>query len=368
MKTFEEFIVPWVMNSEPYSAKHMDIAWENPEIIRMMSNENLVPPSKKVVEAITKASLQGNLYPGSGPELRKKLGEKAGLTGENVVLGNGSTDVINFVIATFVAPGDEVIIPDPTFSMYKSRVLINGGIPVIIPTHSEYTFDVQNMIKAITEKTKLIFLCSPNNPTGTLMREHHLIEILEQGVPVFYDEAYYELQDEVITRAGLIKRYPNLVVNRTFSKAYGLAGFRLGYVLCDERLANYFNRVKIPWNVSLPTIAAALAQLEDEADLEYKRKVVIEGRKYIQEEINKLPGIYAYPSQGNFVLIDAGILDKTALELRDLMVEKGIFIRPMSGAHIGKGFFRVTVGQMEENRKFIEAFSELVEEINKYKK
>lgn len=365
MKSFEDFIVPWVQNSEPYSAKHMDIAWENPEIIRMMSNENLVPPSKKVVEALTKAALQGNLYPGSGPELRKKLGERAGLTGENVVLGNGSTDVINFVIATFVAPGDEVILPDPTFSMYKSRVLINGGRPVIVPTGEGYKFDVKKMIAAITEKTKLIFLCSPNNPIGNLMPEEDLIEILEQGVPTFFDEAYYELQDEMVTRAGLIKRYPHMVVNRTFSKAFGLAGFRLGYVLCDERIANYFNRVKIPWNVSLPTIAAALAELEDEADLERKRKVVIDGRLYIQKEINKLPGMHAYPSQGNFVLIDAGVLEKTALDLRDLMVDKGIFIRPMSGHNINKGFIRVTVGQMEENRKFIKAFTELVKEISK---
>ncbi len=365
MKSFEEYIVPWVKNSEPYSAKHMDIAWENPEIIRMMSNENLVPPNKKVVEALTQAALQGNLYPGSGPELRKKLGERAGLTGENVVLGNGSTDVINFVIGTFVGPGDEVILPDPTFSMYKSRVLINGGQPVIVPTTDGFNFDVKKMIAAITEKTKLIFLCSPNNPTGNLMPQEDLIQILEKGIPTFYDEAYYELQDEVVTRAGLIKRYPHMVVNRTFSKAFGLAGFRLGYVLCDERIANYFNRVKIPWNVSLPTIAAALAQLDDEADLEMKRQVVIDGRLYIQKEINKMPGMHAYPSQGNFVLIDAGVLGKTALELRDLMVEKGIFIRPMSGHNIGKGFFRVTVGQMDINRKFIKAFTELVEEIKK---
>jgi histidinol-phosphate aminotransferase len=367
MKSFEDYVVPWVKNSESYSAKHMDIAWENPDVLRMMSNENLVPPNEKVIAALTQAARQGNLYPGSAPELRKKLGEKAGLTGENVVLGNGSTDVINFVISTFVAPGDEVILPEPTFSMYKSRVLINGGIPVIIPTHAEHKFHIQNMIGAITDKTKLIFLCSPNNPTGNITLEGDLIEVLEQGIPTFFDEAYYELQDEVVTRAGLIERYPHLMINRTFSKAYGLAGFRLGYVLCDERLANYFNRVKIPWNVSLPTIAAALAQLDDEADLERKRKVVIDGRLYIQEEINKMPGIYAYPSQGNFVLIDAGILDKTALELRDLMVKKGIFIRPMSGYFIGKGFFRVTVGQKEVNEKFIRAFSELVEEINKEK-
>ena len=119
MKTADEYILPWIKTADPYSDKHMDIAWENPEIIRMMSNENLLGPSKHVLDAIEQAARLGNLYPGSGPLLRKKLGETAGLTADNVVLGNGSTDVINFVIHTFIGPGDEVLIPVPTFPMYE---------------------------------------------------------------------------------------------------------------------------------------------------------------------------------------------------------------------------------------------------------
>ncbi len=363
MNTIEDYVLPWVKKSEPYSAKHMDDAWSRPDLVRMMSNENLVPPSEKVIQAVTEAARQGNLYPGSGPELRQKLGERCGLSAENVILGNGSTDIINVVIETFVGPGDEVILPDPTFSMYETRVRVHGGTPVKIPTDSEYNLSMSLMLAAVSSKTKLIMVCSPNNPSGNLISAENLRALLKSGLPIFFDEAYYELQDNRITRASWIPDYPNLMVNRTFSKAFGMAGFRLGYLLCDEKVAGYINRVKIPWNVSLQTIAAALAQLEDEPDLEYKRQVIIEGREYIQSALNELPGIWAYPSQGNFVLIDAGCLGKTSAELRDMMIEKGIFIRPMSGHNLSRGFFRVTVGLPEQNRMFVRVFSTLVAEI-----
>jgi histidinol-phosphate aminotransferase len=363
MKTVEEFIVPWVKDSEPYSARHMDVAWENPNVIRMMSNENLVPPSESVIDAVVDVIRQGNLYPGSGPELRKKLGEKAGLGADNVVLGNGSTDVIDFVISTFVAPGDEVLIAVPTFPMYESRTRVRGGVPVQVPMKSDFYWDIDNLLKAVSPKTKLIFICSPNNPTGKQIAEADLIRILELGIPTFFDEAYYELENEVKTRAYLIKKYPHMVVNRTFSKAFGLAGFRLGYVLCNEALANYFNRVKISWNVSLIALAAALAAVNDAESQEFKRKTIIDGRNYIFEEINKIPGMRAFPSEGNFVLIDAGILGLTSMEIRDRMTAKGIFIRPMSGHHMTSGFIRITIGNPEQNRLFIKLFKELVKEV-----
>ena len=166
MKKPEEFINPWVVTAEPYSDKHMDVAWENPDILRMMSNENLLEPPEAVLDAIIEAARLGNLYPGSGPQLRKKLGEKAGLTLDHVVLGNGSTDVINFVVHTFVGPGDEVLIPVPTFPMYESRTKVAGGIPVQVPFTPDFYWDMDAIMKAVTPKTKLIFICSPNNPTG----------------------------------------------------------------------------------------------------------------------------------------------------------------------------------------------------------
>jgi histidinol-phosphate aminotransferase len=364
MKWVEDFIVPWVKGAEPYSDKHMDIAWENPEIIRMMSNENLIAPSQVVIDAILEAARMGNLYPGSGPMLREKLGQAAGLTAEHVVLGNGSTDVINFVVHTFVAPGDEVIIPIPTFPMYDARTRVAGGVPTLVPMTADFYWDMQAILKAVSQKTKLIFICSPNNPTGNQIKQDDLLKILELGIPTFFDEAYYELEDTIESRAGLIEKYPHMMVNRTFSKAFGLAGFRIGYLLCDPKLASYFNRVRIPWNVSLISIAAALAGLEDESGQQEKRQNVIEGRNYIFTEINKIQGLRAYPSEGNFVLIDASILGLSSAEIRDRMTDKGIFVRPMSGHNMPRGFIRVTVGTPGQNRQFMLNIKELMDEIN----
>src|SRR5574340_315341 len=328
MKSAEEFIVPWVKAAEPYSDKHMDIAWQNPGILRMMSNENLLAPSEAVLDAVVEAAKLGNLYPGSGPELRRKLGEAAGFDAEHVVLGDGSTDVINFVVHTFVAPGEEAMIHVPTFPMYAARIRVAGGTVIAVPMTKDFYWDVDAMLKAVTPKTKLIFVCSPNNPTGNQIKENDLLRILELGIPTFFDEAYYELEENVVSRAPLIRKYPHMMVNRTLSKAFGLAGFRLGYVLCDPGLAAYFNRVRIPWNVGLITLTAALAGLDDTGDQAKKRKNVLQGRRYIQDEINKLPGLRAYPSEGNFVLIDASILNRESAEIRDRMAERGIFIRP----------------------------------------
>ena len=363
MKPFDDFIVPWIKETEPYSAKHMDIAWENPGIIRLMSNENLVPPNERIIEAVISAAHQGNLYPGSGAILRERLAQRENLSADNVVLGNGSTDIIDTVIRTFITPGDEAILPEPTFSMYNARLQIQGGKPIILQSGDDYYFSINRIVQSITTRTKLIFLCTPNNPTGNVLEKKDLLKVLEQGIPTFLDEAYYEFQDNIITWSSLLTQYPHLMINRTFSKAMGLAGFRLGYLLCDARMADYINRVKIPWNVNHLTISAAIALLDSTEDITQKRRIVIEGREYIREELNKMPGIWAYPSQGNFILIDASVLELSAIEIRDRLMEKGIFVRPMNGIEIGKGFFRVTIGLPDQNRKFIKIFRELMDEV-----
>jgi histidinol-phosphate aminotransferase len=363
LKSIDDFIVPWVRQSEPYSARHMDFASENPQLIRMMSNENLLPPSQKVLDSILEAARNGNLYPDSGVRLRQMLGERAGLSAEEVVLGNGSTDIINIVVHTFVAPGDEVVISVPTFPMYEARVRIAGGETVLVPMSGDFYWDIDAILRAITPHTKLIFICSPNNPTGNQIKEADLRRILALGVPTFFDEAYYELEDHVASRASWIRDYPHMMVNRTFSKAFGLAGFRIGYLLCEAGLANYFNRVKIPWNVSLIALAAALAGLEDERDQEFKRQNTLVGRQFIYDEINSMPGFKAFPSEGNFVLIDASPLGKPSAEIMQRMIERGFFIRPMSGHNMPQGFIRITVGIPEQNRQFIETFRAYVAEV-----
>jgi histidinol-phosphate aminotransferase len=363
MKTVEEYIVPWVRSSEPYGESHVDFAWANPDVARMMSNENPMPPSDKVLSAIVEAAKHGNLYPESGARLQARLGEDAGLGPENVVLGDGSTDVISFVVGTFVAPGEEVVIPVPTFSMYESRTRIVGGTPVLVPMTSDFRWDIDAILRAVTEKTKVVFIASPNNPTGNQIPEGDLMRIVELGLPIFLDEAYYELENEPRTRAYLVREHPHVMISRTFSKAYGLAGLRLGYVLCDATLADYFTRVRNPWNVSLLALAAALACLEDEEDHREKRQNILAGRQYILDQANGIPGIRAYPSEGNFLLVDASCLGLSSSEIVKGMIERGVFIRAMDAHNATRGFVRVTVGTPDMNRKFVEAFRAFVEEM-----
>ncbi len=360
MKPVEEYIVPWVREAESYSDKHLEFAWAHPDVVRMMSNENPLPPPQSVLDAIMEMAQRGNLYPNTGPQLRQKLGEAAGLGADNVMLGNGSTDVLNVLIQTFVAPGEEVVIAVPTFSMYETRARVNGAVPVLAPMTPDFYWDVDGIIKAVTEKTKLIFICTPNNPTGNEMAESDLRRILDLGVPTLIDEAYYELEDDPHTLAHLVKEYPNAIINRTFSKAYGLAGLRVGYALADETVISYMNRMKIPWNVSLIALAAALAAVEDEEDQRRKYQNNQDGRRYLEAEINRIPGLQAFPSEGNFVLIDASSLGKTSVQIKDDLIARGVFIRPMSPHHMKEGFVRVTVGTPEQNALFIKTLREYV--------
>lgn len=356
MSLVEKHIVPWVHEAAPYSDAHMDFAWANPEVVRMMSNENPLPPPDSVLRAVQEAARLGNLYPGSGEQLRRRLGEAAGLSAENVLLGNGSTDIINIVIQTFVAPGEQVIIPIPTFSMYEARVRVHGGIPVTIPLTPapEFYWDIEAILGAINESTKLVFICSPNNPTGNQIAQADLMRILQTSLPIFIDEAYYELEEKPQSLAYLIKDHPNAIINRTMSKAFGLAGFRLGYALADAELVSFFNRVRIPWNVSLLALAGALATLDDQEDQQRKRRTTLEERHYLEDEINTIPGLKAFPSEGNFVLIDASATGLSSTKIKDEFIAQGIFIRPMSPHHMKEGYIRVTVGTHEQNTRFLQ--------------
>ncbi len=363
-KNIEDYIVPWVRASETYSDKHMDFAWANPEIVRMMSNENPLPPSEAVLDAVLDAARNSNLYPGSAVALRQKLADRVGLSPDQVILGNGSTDVINFTISTFMAPGEEIIIPVPTFSMYETRARIHGGAPVLVPLSAapHFYWDVDAILKAITGKTRLIIICTPNNPTGNQIEEKDLRRILDTGLPVFIDEAYFELEDQQRSWAYLIAEYPNAIVSRTMSKAYGLAGFRVGYAYASPQVASYLNRVRFPWNVGLVPIAATLAALDEEDDLRHKRQTIIDGRQRLVDEINRIPGLRAFPSEGNFVLIDASILNRSSMTIRDDIIARGIFIRPMSPHHMKEGYIRVTVGTPEQNQRFVEILRQYVKE------
>jgi histidinol-phosphate aminotransferase len=361
MKQVLDYVVPWVRESQSYSDRHLDFAWQHPGLLRMMSNENPLPPPESVLKAIEQVARMGNLYPDTGLALRQKLGKAAGLTAENVILGNGSTDVLDFVLHTFVAPGEEVVISVPTFPMYETRTRVNGGVPVLVPMTPDYRWDIEGILDAVSNKIKLIFLCSPNNPTGNTIPEVDLRRMLNLGVPTVLDEAYYDLETEPKSYASLIREYPNLIITRTFSKAFGLAGLRVGYALASEEAIGYLSRMKTPWNVSLIALAAALAAVEDEEDQARKRQAILEGRRYLIEELAKIPGLKPFHSEGNFVLVDAAGSGLTAKKIADALLDQGIFIRSMVVHHLGPSFVRVTVGTPEQNRRCVQAFRRLVQ-------
>ena len=189
--------------------------------------------------------------------------------------------------------------------------------------------------------------------------------ILELGLPTVVDEAYCELEEDPHTFAEFVPEFPNLIVTRTFSKAFGLAGLRIGYAYADTSIVSYLMRTRIPWNVSLISQAAALAALEDQEDLRQKQDTIIQGRLYLCKQIEQIPGIRAFPSEGNFVLIDASSLGKTSRDIVDDLISKGVFIRPMSSHRMKQGFVRVTVGALQQNKRFIQLLRQYVAELSK---
>ena len=357
MKRMDEFVVPWLQDVEPYSDKHLEFAWQHPEITRMMSNENMLPPSEAVIEAVIDAARRGHLYPDRGGRLRQKLadmaGPAAGLSADNVMLGNGSTEVLDVIIRTFVGPGDEAVIPVPTFSMYEARVRANGGRTVMVPMSAGYEWPVDALLAAIGPRTKLIFICTPNNPTGNEISDIDLLRVLQAGIPTIVDEAYHQLEAVPRTRAALISQFPNLIINRTFSKAYGLAGLRIGFAFAGRDIINFMLRMKIPWNVGLLPLAAALAALEDREALIERQAANLDGRRQLCDAIGGIDGLRAYPSEGNFVLIDASSLRRGSNLIVDDLIASGVFIRPMAPHHMPDGFVRVTVGTAAQNDQFL---------------
>jgi len=252
-KPLDEFFVPWIKPLKMYVSEHIELAWRKPSLFRMMSNENPLPPSKKVLSAINKYAKIGNRYPDQGLVVRRRIAKINHLTGpENVVLGNGSSEIFDMIYRTFITPGDEVVIHTPCFGIYKLRTDLLGGKIVSIPMvykNKSLNYDAGGILKAITSKTKIITIANPNNPTGNFMDTRDFVKIAETGIPFVIDEAYIEYAGLGKSQVNLIKKYKNVIVTRTLSKAYGLAGLRFGYLLADKLITDKIAATLIPWNV-----------------------------------------------------------------------------------------------------------------------
>ncbi len=330
------------------------------KIVKLASNENPLGPSSGVIRAIKDGLSRINRYPDGGCfYLKKKLAEKLGVDASYIIVGNGSDEIITFALRAFVEEKDEVIVAHPSFLIYEIAAKVCNANIVRVPLKN-FRYDLERMKEAVREKTKMIFIANPDNPTGSYVNKQEVEEFLE-GLPenliVYFDEAYFEFTKELgdFPAALAYLKNKNIVVTRSFSKAYGLAGLRVGYGVSCPELISYMNRVREPFNVNSLAQLAAIVALEDEAHLELVRKVVSEGKKYLCRSFDKL-GFRYIPSATNFILVD---VERPGEEVFRQLLKLGIIVRDMKAWGLDN-FIRVTVGTKEENKKFIEALKEVL--------
>ena len=333
------------------------------EVIKLASNENALGPSPRAVSAIQESASRVHLYPeGGGIELRRKIARKLGLEAENIILGNGSDEIIRMIVETFLNPGERVVVGDPAFIIYQLAARLMDGVCVRVPLKN-FTHDLASMRKKINENTKLVFISNPNNPTGTMVEEREVREFMKDIPPhvlVIFDEAYYEYIEEpnFPDTLSLVQEGKRVVILRTFSKIYGLAGLRIGYGISLPEIIHALNRVRQPFNTNVLAQKAAIAALEDEEHLIRSREMVRKGKEYLYGELERL-GLEYIPSVTNFILINTGIEGR---EIFERLLLRGVIVRPMEGYGLSS-YIRVTVGKKEENRKFILALEEVLREV-----
>ncbi|MEE8415922.1 MAG: histidinol-phosphate transaminase [Desulfobacterales bacterium] len=354
MKELKEWFVPWLFTAREYDASILDKAWANPDYGRLMLNENPIPPSEKVVKAVTEAVKKGNRYPDSMKALRTKIGKMYELGPDNVALCNGSSEVIDVMMRLFLQPGDEIIMSTPTFGLFPPRAELCGGKVVQIPLREgDLQYDVEGMLGAINEKTKIILIINPNNPSGVFIDDADLKRFCETGIPLCIDEAYRDYHPEFSSKAPLIKEYPNVFLSVTLSKAHGFAGIRFGYVLGTEEMINAFNTMFLPWNVNLMSMAAAEAILDNPEEIQEKVKHNNNWMDTFYSELKKL-GLNPFKAHGNYMLVDATMTGKTTSEILQAALEmEKIYLKRIGEIHGKTGYFRVTPGVDEENERFM---------------
>jgi histidinol-phosphate aminotransferase len=357
---FEPFVRAGLATARPYDATHHDYAWQHRELHRLMSNECPLPPPAAVLEAALAALTEGNLYPHSAWELREELAALNDVPVGSVILGNGSTEVLDVAIRALVQAGDEAIIHVPTYAFFETQVRLHGGTPVLVPLGEGHRFDPDALLAAITPRTKGLFLCSPNNPTGNSWTVPQLERVLASGLPVVVDQAYVECGYSP-SFAPLVERHPNLVVARTLSKAYGLAALRVGYLVADPPLVDLLLRLRIPFSISLVAANACLAAVRDPAMLEERRSYISTERDRVLAALRLLPQVTAWDSDGNFILIDVSRTGRTSRSIAAFAQEEGLLLLRAVTAHgLGGEHLRVTIGRRDENDLFLEVFGRAI--------
>ncbi len=324
-------------------------------IVKLASNENPLGPSPKAIEAIKSVLNEVNLYPdGGGYYLRQKLARIHNVDPDEIILGNGSDEIVGLITQLLIEPGDEVVISEGAFIRYPMAVKLMDGKSVIVPA-SNLRHDPVAMRHAVTGKTKIVFICNPNNPTGTILSSSEVYQFmrnLPENILVVFDEAYYEYVTnfDYPKTMHYFKNKRNVIILRTFSKIYGLAGTRVGYGFANADLVRNLNRVRPPFNVNRLAQVAALASL---GDIEHVKKSIESnnrGKEYLYSELKKMKIPYL-ETEANFILIDTR---KDGDVVYKKLLEQGIIVRPMKGMYQWPGHLRVTIGTEEQNKRFID--------------
>lgn len=329
------------------------------DIIKIASNENPLGPSPMALTAIKKHLNFINRYPESNCfYLRQALSKRLKVKPEQLVFGNGSDELITLALRSFVDEGDEVMVATPTFLIYELASKIQGAKIKNIPTRY-FKYDLRAMKAAITKDTKMVFIANPDNPNGTYVTKEELEDFLKnlpEDLIVFIDEAYFDFVEEKDYPNGLdyISKH-NVIASRSFSKSYGLAGLRIGYIVANPEIAKYMESIREPFNVNMLAQVAALGALKDKRFLAKTKKVTRDGRRFLYNEFKNL-GLRYVPSVTNFILFEAG---KNTEETIAKLLKKGIIVRNMKSWGI-ENFIRVTVGTERENRKFIAELKKII--------
>lgn len=339
-----------------------EYGYSEDEVIKLAGNENRFGCSRKVIEALNGQSGNFSFYPDINVTLlRNKLSEKHNIPGENLIFGNGSFELLSLIGAAYIEQGDEVIYNDPSFGWYLNVTRQNGGTIIKVPVNEDKGVDTSAIHSHISEKTKVIWLCNPNNPTGTLLTAEELADFINRvprNILIVLDEAYVDFIDgEYIDTVDFVRKHDNVILLRTFSKAHGLASFRIGYGIADTKVIKALTKVKLPLNVSIASQTAALAALNDDEFTDFIVRTNRSQLEYYYSEFEEL-GLRYIPSNGNFILVNIGI-DSSFAEKEFL--KRGIVIR--NGEEFGlPQWLRISVGRPEENRKVTETLKEIIKE------
>ncbi|MBF0218984.1 MAG: histidinol-phosphate transaminase [Gammaproteobacteria bacterium] len=366
-----DHVVPAIASLKPYiPGKPIDelereLGIRN--IIKLASNENPLGPSPMALEAVQQASRDIGLYPdGSGFALKNRIAALHQVASSQITLGSGSSDPLEFVVRSFVRPGERVLFSQYAFAIYPIITHAAGGVAVAVPSRN-WGYDLHALAAAITSDTRVVFIANPNNPTGTWLGEHELRQFLDRiphDVLVVVDEAYYEYasfltaedRDPVPDCSRWLNDYPNLVVTRTFSKAYGLAGLRIGYSLSSVAIADMFNRIRPPFNVNSLALRAAAAALDDADHLAKTLQVNRDGRAQLMQGFSAL-GLKYIPTVGNFISVD---LQQPAIPVYNALLHHGVIVRPIANYGM-PNYLRITIGLADQNQRLLEGLKQILQ-------